>query len=490
MKRIFLIHQWKYFLRSRGKHKSIIEQLTSSFFSLNILVVVFYTGFSLENFLQYYYSRANIENAFCSLILMYFGIDIVIRFFWQKLPTMAIQPYLLQNIRRKEIVSFLNIRSLFSFLNILPLLLFLPFISTVINKVYGSLAAVSMAFSILLICMGNNFLALFIKRFTINRNEWLFIFPIGALICGLLNYYGIISIGKYSSIVFIEILNHPLVSVFFLFYLRFCLYVNNMLLTKNIYYEENSGRPRKLAYTDSLIANMGLGEGIIDINIKSIMRNKKPRYFLLLSIVFLLYGIVMFQKNMLDKHELVLPLFGGMIITGLFGICYGQFLFAWDSSYFDALMTYNLSLKGFIKDKFRLIVLICTIFFLTSLLYGFKDVRLIFILLAVYLFNIGILPVVAIYFALFNYKRIDLARNMQFNFQGLGPGQMIYSSVLALLAAFIYVPFHFFHFEWAGVICIGLAGLLNFMLQRLWIKFLLGQFIKKKYKILDGFREK
>ena len=73
--------------------------------------------------LQEHYGVANATNVFCSFILFYFAVDIIIRFFWQELPALAIQPYLLQNIRRKQLIAFLNIRSLFSFVNVLPFLL-------------------------------------------------------------------------------------------------------------------------------------------------------------------------------------------------------------------------------------------------------------------------------------------------------------------------------------------------------------------------------
>jgi hypothetical protein len=54
----------------------------------------------------------------------------------------------------------------------------------------------------------------------------------------------------------------------------------------------------------------------------------------------------------------------------------------------------------------------------------------------------------------------------------------------------IYLPFAFFVGKWAGILALGIVGLVGFLLQPWWVGFISREFFKRKYIILQGFREK
>jgi len=105
-----LLHQWKAFWRSRGAGKALIFRLLIGFGLLYILAAGLVVGLYIPDILLHLFPGRQLVTVFCSLLLYYFSIDLVVRFLFQDLPVLATRPYLLQNIPRRRLVSFLDIR--------------------------------------------------------------------------------------------------------------------------------------------------------------------------------------------------------------------------------------------------------------------------------------------------------------------------------------------------------------------------------------------
>ncbi|MEO8820838.1 MAG: DUF5687 family protein, partial [Ginsengibacter sp.] len=205
-----LQHQWKSFWRSRSAGRNITMQIIIGFFVLYLTGVAIFLGFSLDKILAEGFPGKDIVTVFMGLILYYFAFDLIMRFILQDLPTLAVQPYLTQNIRRGKLVMFLNVRSLFSIFIFLPLFLFIPFITTVISAKYGSLVSLSMVICIFSLAIFNHFLALFIKRKTILNQWWLIGFFVAILLVIAADYYYIFSFRIFSEAVFMQVAKSPL----------------------------------------------------------------------------------------------------------------------------------------------------------------------------------------------------------------------------------------------------------------------------------------
>ena len=134
-----LSHQWKAFWRSRSAGKNLAAQIVMGFVILYLLACAIVLGFSFRHLLPELFPGQDVIKVFCGLILYYFLGDILMRFLIQELPVLSVQPYLAQNIRRRQLVRFLNVRSIFHFLNLLPIFIFIPFVITVIGPAYGPL---------------------------------------------------------------------------------------------------------------------------------------------------------------------------------------------------------------------------------------------------------------------------------------------------------------------------------------------------------------
>ncbi|MEO5684029.1 MAG: DUF5687 family protein [Chitinophagaceae bacterium] len=491
MIRILLSHQWKSFWRSRNAGKSLAIQIFIGFITLYLLASAIGVGFFLQKLLNQFYPGQDIIKVFCGFILYYFLFDTLIRFMMQDLPTLSIQPYLVQNIRRSQLIRFLNVRSLFTVLNLLPLLLFTPFTILSIAPVFGPAAAAAFIVSILALTVFNHFLILYIKRKSIINSWWLVLFFViaGGFIAA--DYFKIFSLSKVSAWFFTGMLAHAWTCLVPVGMAIFSFINNYTFLLKNLYLEDIVGSGRKKEGSEYAFLNRfgTIGE-LIGLDIKLIIRNKRPRSIGVLTLLFLFYGFIFYKEKYITEGWWGALLVGGIFLTGLFITNYGQFLFAWQSGHFDGMMAGNLRVKTYIKSKFMLFTAVCTVVLLLTSLYGLMSWKLLVVQLAGYLYNVGIHTVITVYFATRSYKGLDISKGATFNYQGMGAEKWLYTLVVFIIPMLIYWPFAFFINAWAGVIALSILGLISFLLQDWWVELLTKEFFKRKYKILDGFREK
>lgn len=433
----------------------------------------------------------NVIQVFFGLILYYFSFDIIIRFIMQDLPTLAVQPYLTQNIRRNKLVQFLNVRSLFSIFILLPLFIFLPFITTVISAKYGSIVSLALIITIFSLTFFNHFLVMFIKRKTILSQWWLIGFFLMILLIILADYFKSFSLRNWSAELFTVVIKFPLLCLFFLLLAVGAYYNNSQFLRKNFYLENlEKALGEKKSADYNWLQRFGSYGDLMAIDIKLILRNKRPSTLLLLSVIFLFYGYIFYRPEYFANGSLGILLIGSIFITGMFMVSFGQFLFAWQSSHFDGMLCNNIPIRTYIKGKMTLLILFSTISFFLSLLYGFISWKLIPILFASWLFNIGIHSVLTGFIGTRNYKGLDLSKGSTFNYQGTGAAQWLYSFVILIVGVIIYLPFALLINKWTGIVAIGIAGLVSLLMRDWWLDKITLQFKKQKYKMLEGFREK
>jgi hypothetical protein len=228
---------------------------------------------------------------------------------------------------------------------------------------------------------------------------------------------------------------------------------------------------------------------MISLDLKLIFRNKRPKSLVILSAVILLYGFLFYPKYLQTANYTMLFLFA-LFITGLFISNYGQFLFAWQSSHFDGMMSYNINMKQYIKAKFLLFVTICSLQFLIASFYGLMGWQILPIQLAAFLYSIGVNSFVTIYAATYNYKYLNLTKSASMNFQGIGALQWLQSLLISFGPVLVFYLLNKFVGFWTAIISISTAGIIGLVFHEIIINWLAGQFNMRKHKILEGFRER
>jgi hypothetical protein len=492
MIRTLWIHQWKSFWRSSSSGKGLVVRIFVGLIVLYLLSAAVFLGLHLNAILEKVDPARDAIQIFCGFLLYYFAIDIIARFLLQDLPTLTIRPYLVLAIRRRELIRFLNIRSLISFFNLLPILLFFPFILTVIAAKLGNWTAVVLVITLAALILTNHYLILFLKRKIELNNSWLLGFFLVVVALGLMDYYKIFSLSRISTILFSAILAKPWLSVMAVLF-SVAAYMNNArFLRKNLYLEEKEeGQAANNTNGLRFLDRYGIAGELIALDLKLIWRNKRPRTMMLYSLIIIFYGFIFYSsKNLASSSHWWSLIFGGLFITGISVFNYGSFLFSWQSNYFDGLMTVNLPVQSYLKGKWFLLSSMGTAWFVISSFYGLMDPRFLLVQLACYLYNIGVNGVVLMYLATWNYKRMDLSQSSMMNYQATGIVQWLFTLLLFLIPAIIYFSFYYLSGPRMAISILGLLGLVSLLLRDWWIKLITGEFKKRKYAILQGFREK
>src|SRR5690606_24421095 len=97
------------------------------FVALYFLVSFLFLGIALYPILKDTFPEQDPLVIVNSYLFYWFLIDVIMRFFFQKLPVMSVKPLLTLPIKRAKIVHYVLGKSVFSFFNILPLFAVVPF---------------------------------------------------------------------------------------------------------------------------------------------------------------------------------------------------------------------------------------------------------------------------------------------------------------------------------------------------------------------------
>ncbi|QPH38319.1 DUF5687 family protein [Pedobacter endophyticus] len=486
----FLSHQRKSFWRSRNRGGSIAAQVVLGFFMLYFLTVAVGIGFTMAMFLPEVFKGQDIFKSFNGIILYYFAIDFLMRLQLQELPTLSIIPYLHLKIKKTKIISFLNVKALFSAFNLWPLFLFFPFIFTEIRVEYGAFATVMYVISVISITIFNNYLILYLKRKSITNVVY--------TLCGLviiaafaaLEYFKVISLMAASDYVFRAVAQHPYLGFGFTIAAFAIFKINSNFLASNLYVEELGSKQEKKVSTDYAFLNRFGKVGVLAaLELKLILRHKRPRSSVLMAFFFLFYGFIFYKQPLIDSDSFGKMIFAAIFMTGISIITYGQFMFGWQSAHFDGLLSNKIDLKDYIKAKFLLFTIASTIITLLASFYGFLSPKLLLLHLAAYLCNIGFGTVMILYFATMNYKRLDITKSASFNWQGVGATQWILGFPFILVPMLIYMPFGLLDMPYWGLFAVSLVGIIMLLMRGFWVNFIVKRLEQQRYKIAEGFRE-
>ena len=310
-----------------------------------------------------------------------------------------------------------------------------------------------------------------------------------ALIKGL-DYFKILSFEQASAKIFIYLLQHAWLCVIPISLAFYTYFISNKYLRSNLYLEELVSE-RKLKYSKnySFLDKYGDIGTIIALDLKLIFRNKRPRSLMIMSSLILLYGFIIYPKN-LQTDNYYMVFFGAQLITGIFIVNYGQFLFAWQSNHFDGMMSYNINMKQYLKAKFSLFILVSSMQFLFVSFYGFLNWRVLPIQVAAFLFNIGINSFMIMYLATYNYKYLNISKSASMNRQGTDSSQILQGIIVAFMPTLLFFLFNKFAGFWITIIVISILGIAGLIITPITINWLAGQFQTRKHKILEGFRER
>ena len=488
----FISHLWKEYTRSPnfGKSKGI-----SILMGVLVFIMIIYLlalGVLMDRILTEAFPNQNPVVVFNGGLIFYFFADLLIRFFMQGLPKLNIESYLHLPIKKNAIVRFMVLRTLTSAFNFLPLFVIIPFTLISVTKLYGALPTLIWFIAILLMVWGNNFLATYLKRLLGSKPRIIGILSILYLAIFMLNYFSVIDINYISATFFGLFITEKVYLLIPLIYLIIAYYLHYAFLKQRLYPEEiNTKKVRRVDAISKIkyFKSLGALGTMMALDLKMIWRHKRTRTIIYMTPVFLLYGFFFYPQDIYMNMTGML-IFVGVFMTGGLMINYNNYAFAYESGYFDALLANNIDFRMYLRMKYLNSVLLCSVCYIITIPYVYFGAEILLINTVAFLYNLGIVSIVLLYMATFNKKNMDLSKGAAFNYQGMNA-----SNWLAMLPAFLmpvitYAPFYFIGYPTAGLLFIGIIGLLGLIFNKYLLEIVYKQFNKRRYIMSQGFRER
>jgi len=488
MKRNFSWFAWRELTRSAYFGKNMAAKGVLIFLALYFSLVAVVMGFNLSMFLTESYPDQSQISAFNSLILIYVGFDLVLRIMIQNLPTFGFQPFLIFPVKRARIARYMLNKSVFHFFNFLPFLLLLPFtFKSAVNELEGIRLAAWLV-ALFFIVFTNHYLAMYLKWRT-NEDDRLF-YGLLAVAAGIfaIDYFGVFDLtGTFGSLIDAVIQNPVAVSVFPLLMIGFY-FLNQKYILDRFYLDELTKKKKQGSTHDfSWLSHVGEYGKMLSLEVKMIARNKRPRTSALMSVLLLLYGLLIY-KDYNEEFPEAMIVFGGMFMTGIFSMTYGQFFPAWHSKYYPFLMAQNVKMKQVLQSAFFLMAATNLVFYLLSLGYMFITPKVLYIHLAVMLYNVGVNSFVIFALGLNSRKSIELDSRAMFNYQGMGATQWLIAFPILFGPMAVYGIVALIFSNVVAYFVLGGLGLAGIILHPRLINYFTRQYLKRKHKMIAAYR--
>ena len=491
MKWSFAKHTWLGFIRSPALTRKIIEGVVIGFFAVYIGVALLVLGAAAPSLIREFLPGENpakvVAGALCAYLLM----DILMRYFIQKFPEMAIKPYLLLPISKSKIVRYMLVRALFSPFNLIIPVFLIPFYITEVIPNQPSSIALGLLILALSLTLIANFLSYALTAFSGANKKWAF--GVLAALVGIiiLEYSGYTHFLPYVIKAGGLIISTPglwvaafAVSIAVIFWL-------NKAFIKEITYTNTGAETISSGYlpVKGIFSRFGKHGILMDLELRLIMRSKRARSFVFISVIFC---FVPFAMGMTDKEGMSIFMIAAaaFIMTSGFALNYGQLLLSWNSMHFDLLMSRGYTLKDIFTAKYYFLALVCGLTYILTLPYTFIFPEYPYVALALTLWNMSFSIYGYMILASVKSERIDPNEGGMFNHSGFGISH--YLIVFPLMG----LPFVIYGLGWlmggnaAALILIGGIGILGIIFHKKLIGYCVSLFKRNRYRISKAFRTK
>jgi hypothetical protein len=398
----FIYLEWKAFVRSASFGTSVVMKVLLGF--LMVYFSLLFVGAGLGAF--YILKKMKLEPLVTinQFLIYYFLFDLVIRLLMQAIPVLNIKPLLILPFKKPTIVHFSLGKTALSFFNWVHALFFIPFSIVLVLEGYDLLGVIFWflaAFSLIYI---NNFLNIILSNI-----DKLFVVFVGAIIAlGAAQYYKLFDITSFTTPIFQGfyatkgLFLIPALILIGLYLFTFKYFKNNLFLDAGLSQKEDIATTENLSWLNQF----GTLGTFLKNDIKLIKRNKRSKTTLVMSFIFLFYGLIFFGNK---QQPEVMTIFAGIFVSGGFLFVFGQFVPSWDSSYYQLMMTQNIPYRGYITSKWWLIVIATFISTILASFYLFFGWQIYLTVVVGAIYNIGVNSHLVLLGGAFTKTPIDLS---------------------------------------------------------------------------------
>ena len=485
----FISLEWKQFFRASYFQKGLAIKILLILGALYFGGMALFMGVGLFFILKKALPEVDPIVSVNNFIVYWFLFEMLIRYFLQQLPVMNVKPLMTIPIKRNTVIHYLLGKTVLSFFNFLSLFLFLPFSIVLLVKGYPIGNVLCWFLSILMITLSINFL-----NFLINKNNIVF-YTIATLLIALigLEYYGIFAVSEPIGAAFNALYNTPFLAIIPLLLVITLYYLNFKYIKKGFYLDDAvSKKIKEVNATDlSWMNRFGSIAPFLKNDMKLIWRNARPKQVMMMSFMFLFYGLIFYTQEAYQEMPAILA-FASMFVTGGFLMTFGQLVPSWDSEYYKLLMSQNIPYRKYLESKWYLMIVAVAISFVLSTPYLYFGWKIFSMIAAGALFNIGLNSFITLFGGALNRVPIELnVKAKAFsNTNGFNPTQMLIALPKFLLPmGLFYIPYKLVNFE-TGILVLALSGVLGILFKNKLLSIIENVYQKGKYKTVAAFGEK
>ena len=477
----------KKFMRAPQLEAKLAIKLLMGFIVLYFGGSLLFAGIAVYPILSDQFPERDPISIINSVLVLIFILELIIRYFLQQLPVTEIKSFLLLSIPKKRIIRNVLFRSLLSVYNAIPVLFYLPISISMLQDDYalGQVIAWWVAVTAFSLCL--NFISFLANK----NNKALAGFVILIILLYLSESYMDVETLRAVGYFFDAIITQPLwilvpLGVFVLLY-----QITFSFLKKNLNLEGSLAAKKEVANAGryDFLDVFGSHALFLKNDLRLIVRNVRPKNIVMMSFLFLFYGLFFFTQ---DNQPESLLVFASIFISGGFLLTYGNYVPAWDTEYYAFLMCQNLSYKKYLDSKWRLMTFAIIFSTILSLPYLYFGVKIYLLILSGAAFNIGLGTWITLYGGLLNKQPLKLnvkAKAFE-NTQAFSGKMMLMIFPKMVLPVLLYIiPATLFN-PTAGYITLAVSGVLGIVFKNQILIQMAKLFAKQKHEMLQAFTQK
>ncbi|MFD0795883.1 DUF5687 family protein [Maribacter chungangensis] len=487
MFKLFTRLQWKSFFRSATFGKSLGLKILMGFFGVYMLVSLAGAGGGMYFILKKIFPEQSPMWTISQYFIYWVLIELFLRYFMQKLPVMDIKPFLTTPVKKSAIAHYILGRSAVSMYNLLSLFFFVPFAIVLLFNDYPALNVLLWVVAIFAIVLCINYINLLI-----NKNDKALVVIGSSMVLGYaLNYFGVFDMKAFFAPMFHALYAYPMAVLVPIGLAAFMYYINYKYLYTKIYLDATLKAKSIKANTSDLEWTKKFGEmgPFLQLDLKMIWRNKRTKSQVFISLLFVFYGLIFYTQD-IYANMMPMNVFLGVFMTGIFLSNFGQFIPAWDSSYYSMMMSQNIPLRKYLDSKATLISVSVVVMFLLTIPYVYFGWKILAINFACALYNLGVNIPVILFFGSFNKKRIELDQSPFGNMQGTSATQFLIMVPVLIAPIVLFSIFYYLISFEVALMVLSVLGMIGFAMKNYFLTKITEQYRRKKYGMIAGFKEK
>ncbi len=485
-----LLHlQWKSYLRSAAFTSGVI---TSVFYLFGMLYFIGIFTFLGNISFEILDEEVGVEPLTFVNQYMIYGTSfwVVWRYFIQKMPVLNIKALLILPIKGNSIVHYALGRTVFSFFNISNAFFFIPFSIALVDNGYPFSQVLSWHLAIVAIVFCTNYLNILIN----DRNDVFYGVALILVLFAVFQRYNIFDITTYTGPIFDSFYNDPIYALIpwlmllLLYRSTFTHFKLRMYLDAGLQVVKKDAQEIRLGWLN----RFGRTAIFVKNDIKLILRNKRSKMTLWISLYFFFCGLIFFTDSSGGLYnDPVWKIFAGIFVTGGFLFTFGQYVPSWDSAYYPLMMSQNIVYREYLNAKWSMITiatLFSTLMGTFYLLFGW-DVYAAILTGAIY--NIGINGYLVLLSGAYIKTPIDLTSTKK----PFGDKQAFNAKTLLLTLPKIFLPMilyflgSLFGGEWVGYMTVAFTGILGYFLKNKVFDLIETLYKTEKYKTLKAYKQ-